>query len=101
MPRDDVDATLALAMDHHRAGRLTDAEHMYREILQHHPHHPATLHHLGTLLLRTNRPQLAAEALQAAVAANPSAASTHALLAQAFQSLGRHSESIESLRRAI
>lgn len=39
--------TLANAIDHHRVGRLEDAEKLYRRILKRAPRHPDALHLLG------------------------------------------------------
>ena len=45
-PRDDL---LAFAWEHHRAGRLAEAEGLYRRILVECPGHPEALHGLGIL----------------------------------------------------
>lgn len=42
-------ATLQLAMHHHQAGRLRDAERLYQLVLQVKPNHPDTLHLLGVV----------------------------------------------------
>jgi len=40
---------LELAVRLHQAGRLTEAEHLYRDLLQHNPRHLEALHLLGVL----------------------------------------------------
>ncbi|RMD71231.1 MAG: tetratricopeptide repeat protein, partial [Gammaproteobacteria bacterium] len=40
---------IQIALQHHRAGRLAQAEAIYRQILQQNPRHPQALHPLGTL----------------------------------------------------
>ncbi len=37
------------ALDHHQAGRLEEAETLYREVLAREPEHPDALHLLGVI----------------------------------------------------
>ena len=59
------------ARRHHRAGRLQQAEVLYRRILQVAPRHPQTLHLLGVLAHQTGHPRQAVELIQQASAASP------------------------------
>jgi len=43
---------LARALGHHQAGRLIEAEALYRELLAGQPDHPDALHYLGVLALQ-------------------------------------------------
>ena len=48
------------ALDHHQAGRLGQAEAIYRQILSHQPNHPDALHMLGVLAHQMNQNDAAA-----------------------------------------
>jgi tetratricopeptide (TPR) repeat protein len=52
-----IDQRLALAMQHHQAGRLAEAEALYRDVLQEAPQHPHALHLLGVLAHQVGRHQ--------------------------------------------
>ena len=61
--------TLTEALEHHKAGRLAEAESLYRAVLARQPGHPDALHLLGTLASGAGRAQealaLASEAVPA------------------------------------
>ena len=44
-----LEQVFPLALGHHQAGRLAEAEAMYRQILAVHPNHAEALHLLGVL----------------------------------------------------
>lgn len=69
-----LDQALQQAIAHHRAGRLPDAEKLYRTILQAQPHHPDANHNLGVLAVNVNQPTAALPFFQAALEANPAPA---------------------------
>lgn len=48
-PQVTIDQALQLAIQHHQAGRLQEAEAIYRAILKAQPSHPMTNHNLGIL----------------------------------------------------
>jgi hypothetical protein len=47
---------IALAVRHHQAGQLFEAERLYCEILAVEPKHLGALHYLGIIGLQTSRP---------------------------------------------
>lgn len=61
-----------IAVAHHQAGRLHDAEAAYRTILQVQPFHPDANYNLGALYLQANQPQTALPFFQTALGVNPS-----------------------------
>jgi len=69
------DLTLAEALKqaiaHHRAGRLPDAERLYRTILQALPRQPEANHNLGVLALEVGKAQAALPFLKIALEGNP------------------------------
>ncbi len=66
-----VGKVLHQAIDHHKAGRLQEAERLYRAILQEQPQHPDANHNLGVLAAGVNKPTDALSFLKTALQANP------------------------------
>ncbi|KAB8333293.1 tetratricopeptide repeat protein [Scytonema tolypothrichoides VB-61278] len=64
-------ATLQLAVEHHRANRLDEAEQSYYQVLGEQPDHPEALYGLGMLAQQTDHLQSAEEFLSAAVGVQP------------------------------
>jgi protein O-GlcNAc transferase len=92
------DDLFSRALDHHRAGRLGDAEAGYRQALESDPDAPRILHQLGLLALQTNRPTLALSWLERACARNPESDDSRRLLAQAFVAAGQRESALACLR---
>jgi Flp pilus assembly protein TadD len=92
---------LELAISHHQAGRLAEAQQLYRQILTHHPQHPDALHLLGVAALQLGRTDEAVALIRQAIAANPTAAPFHANLAEALKQQGKLDEAIAALRAAL
>jgi len=66
-----LDVAWQQAVAHHQAGRLHEAEQLYRAILQAQPNHPDTNHNLGVLAGQVGQHAAGLPYLQAAMAANP------------------------------
>ncbi len=66
--------TLRQAVEHHRAGRLAEAEQLYRAILRVQPRQPDANHNLGALALSVGNYPAALPFLKAALAAGPDVA---------------------------
>ena len=69
-----LDQALEHAIAHHRAGRLAEAERLYRAILQVAPNHPDAHHNLGVLAVGLRQAKAALPHLKAALEANPTVA---------------------------
>lgn len=65
------DAELDAAVEHHRAGRVADAEQAYLAVLARDPAQPRAAHNLATILLQRNETGAALRWFAAAVAADP------------------------------
>jgi tetratricopeptide (TPR) repeat protein len=63
---------LQQAVEEHKAGKLQDAEALYRAILQTQPKHPDANHNLGVLAVSLNKTELAVPLFKTALEANPS-----------------------------
>jgi predicted O-linked N-acetylglucosamine transferase (SPINDLY family) len=85
----------------HQAGRLMDAEEIYRQVLVRRPNHADALHLLGLLLAQSGRLEAAADLLQRAVRANPNAAEAWGNLGNIYKDLRRLDEAIDSYQQAI
>ena len=98
---DLVTRTLIQAMDHHRAGRFSEAEQLYRVVLGLLPHHGETSRLLGALYLQGGKPELALPLLQQAVHAQPNNPEVLNNLGVALRDTGRADDAMSLFRRAV
>jgi tetratricopeptide (TPR) repeat protein len=92
-----LDARLNLGLLLHDAGRLDEAERVYREALGSCGEDPVLLYNLGVLLDDAGRPQEAAQAYQRALVADPTLADCHQNLALLCERLGRPRDAIRHM----
>jgi len=91
----------ATALQHHRGGRLREAESVYRQVLETDPNHPDALHLLGVLAHQTGRQQLAIEMIGRAIKHNAHMPGYHNNLGNAYLAAGQWQEAETSYRRAL
>ncbi|MFD1626934.1 tetratricopeptide repeat protein [Azospirillum griseum] len=96
-----ANALVGQAVPLHQAGRLTEAEALYRQALALQPRHPDALHLLGMIACQTGRFTEAADRIGQAVAANRTVPDYHANLAYALHALGRVGEAEAAARAAL
>jgi predicted O-linked N-acetylglucosamine transferase (SPINDLY family) len=96
-----VDQAFALALRHHQAGRLAEAERGYRQILHRLPDHPDSLHLLGVIALQSGNTEAALALVERAVALRPDGAVYRNNLGQVLERLGRHDEAARAYESAI
>ena len=89
------------ALAHHRAGRLLQAEAIYREILASEPDRVDCIQLLGVALLQAGQPDKALDVVARAVELQPGNSLHHGNMAGALRALGRRDEAIASYRRAL
>ncbi len=94
-------AALRAAIQHHQAGRLGQAEALYRQVLQAQPQNPDALHLLGVVVMHTGPPENAVELIRRAIAGNANNPAYVVSLANALMRLGRHQEAIALCRDAL
>jgi predicted O-linked N-acetylglucosamine transferase (SPINDLY family) len=94
-------ALLEAAIQHHNAGRMNEAEHIYRDILALDSRHADALHLLGVIALQTGRHAVAADLIGQAVAISPNAAMYHSNRAVALKELGRPLEALACYDAAL
>jgi protein O-GlcNAc transferase len=95
---EDVGALLQAGMQHHREGRVAEAESFYRRVLALEPDHVAALVNLGVAV--ADRPHEAAEILARAVKLAPGLSQAHNNLGNAYRRLERLDEAAAAYRRA-
>jgi predicted O-linked N-acetylglucosamine transferase (SPINDLY family) len=96
-----VQEVFAVALRHHQAGRLNDAERLYRQVLAVDPRHADSLNLLGLIAYQVERPDAAVELISKAIAANANAPEYHCNLGPGLKALGRLDEAVASYRRAL
>src|SRR5262245_17888119 len=91
----------SLAVQHHQAGRLPQAEQLYRTVLAAEPNHIGALRYLGVLALQSSRPALAVDAIGSALALNEQMPECHYQIGYALYQLRRVDDAVAHYRRAI
>lgn len=92
---------LHLAVDHHRNGRLDEAEALYRQILAHNPDHADALHLLGLVAGGQGRLDAAIDLIEQAIARRNDVADYHNNLGGLLKRAGRAAQAVAAYRRAL
>ena len=93
--------TLELAVEHHGAGRLSQAENLYQRILQTDPDHPVALHLLGVIALQSGKSEQAIDLITRALSLKPDYAYAHDNLGNVFHGQERFEEALSCYRTAL
>jgi Flp pilus assembly protein TadD len=96
-----VDHAIKIAIQHHHAGRLVEAEQIYRQILAQRPHHPDALNFLGVLASQVGRHDDGIALIRRAISLQPDYASAYSNLGNALRDQGKVDEAIVALRQCI
>ena len=78
---------LAIAIQHHQAGRLQAAEPVYRQILLADPNHADAIHLLGVIAHQAGRHEVAVQYIERAIRLNGSVAPFYNNLGEAYRAL--------------
>ncbi|MGA3067406.1 MAG: tetratricopeptide repeat protein [Tepidisphaeraceae bacterium] len=97
----NIQQTLELAQKHQQSGRLSEAESLYKQILQRQPNRDDVLHQLGILAFRAGRFAEAEQYFRSAIAANFRKADYHYGLGVSLSALNRPREAIAAFEQAI
>jgi protein O-GlcNAc transferase len=92
---------LAQAIQHAEAGRLADAEAIFRRILAADQDNAEALGRLGMIFLQKNQWDSAISFLRRALSAAPGRADFHCLLAMSLAGAGRTADALGSYRKAV
>jgi predicted O-linked N-acetylglucosamine transferase (SPINDLY family) len=96
-----IPEALAIAVEHHQAGRLQAAEQIYRQILAIEPNQVDVIHRLGVLAHQLGRHEEAVECIERAIVLNGNNAAFHSNLGTAYRALRKMPEAVACCRRAI
>jgi tetratricopeptide (TPR) repeat protein len=97
----EIEDAFACAVEHHRAGRLREAEPLYRHVLEREPDHSDALHFLGVIAQQIGDPESALHLIQRAIRQSPESAPYHNNLGEAQRALGLIDDAAASYRRAL
>ena len=89
------------ALAHHQAGRLREAEALYRALLETDPRNSDALHLLGVAAHQLGRHEEAIELIGRAIAADASRPEFHSNLGEVHRMLGRPAQAEHSYRAAL
>ena len=87
-----LEEALAFAMRHHQGGRLLEAEHIYRKILEAYPSQPDACHFLAVVSHQLGRTDEAIELLEALLPSCPNHVDLHNNLGRIYKDAGRISD---------
>jgi tetratricopeptide (TPR) repeat protein len=96
-----VSRAMASALEHHRVGRVAEAEAIYRDVLRVAPENFDALYLLGVIELQGKRHETAVELMRRALAQNASVAYAQASLGHAYLALVRLEEAQERYQAAL
>lgn len=92
---------VALGLQHHGAGRLNEAEALYRQALAQDPESIDALHFLGVIALQRGTPSLAIELIAKALSRNAANAPAQNNLGLALVAQGRKAEAVSAYLAAL
>ncbi|MGH8000706.1 MAG: tetratricopeptide repeat protein [Brasilonema sp.] len=97
----EVAQILQLAVQHHRANRLDNAQLLYRQVLEKQPDHPEALYSLGMLAQQLGQPQTAEQWLSAATFVQPDSVKTWFSLGNLRLAQEQYPEAVIAYRQAL
>ena len=86
---------------HHQAGRLQEAEAIYRQVLEAEPNNPDALHLLGVIAHQMGNKELPVELIGRAIAANPRVPAYHNNLGNALKVQGKLEDAVTAYHGAL
>ena len=96
-----VEQAFELAVQHHKLGRLAEAETLYRQILAAEPRHAYALHLLGVIAHQVGKNDVAVDLITQAIALQPLIPSFHSNLGEAYRAADQLDEAITAYHQAI
>ncbi|HEV3137678.1 MAG TPA: tetratricopeptide repeat-containing glycosyltransferase family protein [Pirellulales bacterium] len=96
-----IPETLKAGLAAHRAGRLVEAEYMYRRVLEAQPNHAGAFHLLGLLAFQMGKHEMAAQLVNDAIRFDAFKAIFPADLGEIYRTLGKIPEAIAAYRQSL
>jgi Flp pilus assembly protein TadD len=96
-----LEAALQQAILHHRAGRLSEAERIYRDVLAVQPDRPGTLNNLGLALKDQGKLEESAATFRRVLALKPDDALAHGNLGLVLKEQGKLEEAAATFQRVL
>lgn len=96
-----LDEAMHVALQHHQAGRLDEAEMLCRQVLALRPNRDDALNLLGVMACRAGYHDMAMDLIGRAIQINPSIAEYHSNLGNLQRAAGRTQEAIAAYRAAL
>jgi len=96
-----IQQALDLAVEHHSAGRLREAEGIYQQILKADPKQPVALHLLGVIAHQMGTNDIAVDLITKALAIKPDYAEAYNNLGYAFNAQGKLDEAVSNYHKAL
>jgi len=97
----DIAKTIEIAVQHHQAGRLEQAEELYQLALQTAPDNAVALHALGVIAHQKQHHDAAVDLIRKAITVNQRIPQFHNTLGLVLEALERFDEAIDAYRQAI
>jgi tetratricopeptide (TPR) repeat protein len=96
-----IDQAMRIALQNHQAGRLAEAERIYRQVLAQVPDHWDALHFLGVLAAQLGHNQAAVDLISRSLQLKPDCAEAYSNLANAQTQLGKLEEAVVACHSAL
>jgi len=97
----DIHSTYHAALQHHQQGQLSQAEGLYRKVLDASPQHADALHYLGVIYHQNKQHDLAVLTIAKALAIDPDNSDFLSNQALALKEVGRLEDAIKTLQLAL
>ena len=97
----NISQALQLATKHHQAGKLQEAERIYRQILNVEPDNADAYHLLGLIAHQVGKNEIAVRFISEALKRNPHQALFYFSLGNSLQSLGQFDLAVKNFHKAL
>jgi len=101
MSQISIPQALQIAIEHHGAGRLPEAESIYRQVLAVEPRNPDALHLLGLISTAGGNYPVAIDLISRAIAIGPPNPAYFGNFGETLRLAGRNEEALDACRRAV
>ena len=96
-----IQAAFIMALEHHRAGRVSQAEFIYHQILRLEPNHSDALHLLGVMAHQAGKNEIAVDLICKAINSNPAIPVFFCNLGVVYKDQGKFEQAISAFQKAL